>query len=339
VKPVRLLILPFVFIVLLFFVSCQNTSNKKQTTVEQKNTKPAVVVPKPNADSAYYFVARQTQFGPRVPGTVAHQKCAEWLEKKLESYADRVMLQKFRTRVYNEKAYDGINIIASFNPNAGKRIVLAAHWDSRPYADHDPDPENHRKPIDGANDGASGVGVLIEMARLMSIEPLDSKLGVDIILFDLEDYGPPTDERDQYSEDTWALGAKYWSNNHHIPGYKARFGILFDMVGAADPEFPREYFSQQYASWVLDKVWRKAFDLGYGAYFVNKPGSPISDDHISMNEDAGIPTIDIIHLDNNSVNGTFFDGWHTMGDNISIIDPQTLRMVADVAINVVYNEQ
>ncbi len=218
--------------------------------------------------------------------------------------------------------------------------MLAAHWDSRPYADHDANSDNHRTPIDGANDGASGVGVLLEIARLLDENPIDENLGgVDIVLFDLEDYGPATQERNQYSEDTWALGSQYWAKTPHIPGYQAQFGILLDMVGAADPEFPREYFSQQYASWVLDKVWRKAFDLGYGSYFVNRPGSPISDDHVPMNEIAGIPTINIIHLDPNSTNGTFFDHWHTVNDNLSIIDKETLRIVGEVVASVIYYEQ
>lgn len=124
------------------------------------------------------------------------------------------------------------NIVATFNPHASKRILLAAHWDSRPYADHDPDDSKHRTPIDGANDGASGVGVLMEVARLLSLQPVEDRLGVDIVFFDLEDYGPHNDVRTAGDDDYWALGSQYWSKTPHLPGYKANFGILLDMVGA-----------------------------------------------------------------------------------------------------------
>jgi len=327
-------------IALIFLVSCNPPSRQtEKTNAQQQKKEVAVNVPVFKADSAYAFVAKQLSFGPRVPGSEAHLACADWLSDKLTAYADTLYQQRFRTRVYDRRNFDGVNIIGSFNKEAKRRIVLAAHWDSRPYADHDDNSDYHRTPIDGANDGASGVGVLIEIARLLAENPIDEKLGIDIVLFDLEDYGPATQERNQYSEDTWALGSQYWASTPHIRGYRAQFGILLDMVGAADPEFPREYFSQQYASWVLDKVWRKAFDMGYGSYFVNKPGSPISDDHVPMNEIAGIPTINIIHLDPNSTNGTFFDHWHTVNDNLSIIDKETLRIVGEVVTSVIYHEQ
>ncbi|MDY0075940.1 MAG: M28 family peptidase [Bacteroidales bacterium] len=320
--------------------SCNPTAQQIDSTAKQQQKEEvAIKVPVFKADSAYAFVVKQLSFGPRVPGSEAHIACANWLSEKLSAYADTLYQQRFRTRVYDRRSFDGVNLIGSFNKDAKRRIVLAAHWDSRPYADHDDNSDNHRTPIDGANDGASGVGILIELARLLAENPIEKKLGIDIVLFDLEDYGPATQERNQYSEDTWALGSQYWAKTPHIPGYQAQFGILMDMVGASDPVFPREYFSQQYASWVLDKVWRKAFDLGYGSYFVNKPGSPISDDHVPMNEIAGIPTINIIHLDPNSVNGTFFEHWHTVGDNLDAIDKETLRIVGEVVTSVIYHEQ
>ncbi|MBU2558262.1 MAG: M28 family peptidase [Bacteroidetes bacterium] len=330
----------FILMGLLVLVSCNPPAKKSESTRNQ-DIKEQITVATPvfSADSAYAFVAKQLSFGPRVPGSEAHRECGNWLAEKLQSYADTLYQQHFRTRIYDQRIFNGTNLIAAFNKQAKRRIVLAAHWDSRPYADHDADAEKHQVPIDGANDGASGVGVLIEIARLLSDMPLNENLGIDIILFDLEDYGPPTTLRNRYSEDSWALGSQYWSKTPHKPAYQAQFGILLDMVGAANPEFPREYFSQQYASWVLDKVWRKAFDLGYGSYFVNKPGSPISDDHVPMNEIAGIPTINIIHLDPNSSNGTFFEHWHTQNDNLAIIDKETLRIVGELVTAVVYSEQ
>lgn len=329
-----------ILVALVGLASCEPSARQTENASKQPEKKEVTVnIPRFQADSAYAFVAKQLSFGARVPGTEEHLACADWLIKTLKNYADTLYQQHFRVRIYDRRNFDGLNLVGSFNPEAKRRIVLAAHWDSRPYADHDSNPENYRTPIPGANDGASGVGILLEIARLLAENPIDEKLGIDILLFDLEDYGPATQERHKYSEDTWALGSQYWAHTPHTPGYQAQFGILMDMVGAADPEFPREYFSQQYASWVLDKVWRKAFNMGYGSYFVNKPGSPISDDHVPMNEIAGIPTINIIHLDPNSVNGTFFEHWHTLGDDLEIIDSETLRIVGEVVTSVIYSEQ
>ena len=309
------------------------------------NSKPepkkTVAVPNFNADSAYQFVAQQTQFGPRVPETDAHAQCAEWLTAKLGEFADTVIVQDFRAKLFNGKGIDGQNIVGVFNPEAKKRIVLCAHWDSRPYADHDPDEANIHTPIDGANDGASGVGVLLECARLFKAQALPEKLGIDIILFDLEDYGPHAEEAEKYYNDDvnyWALGSQYWAKHPHIYGYKAYYGILLDMVGGSNPNFPKEYYSQGYAATVSNKVWRMAYDLGYRPYFNNELGSPISDDHIPMNEIAGIPTIDIIDLQPESSNECFPDVWHTLNDNLEHIDKNTLSMVGNVLLHVLYEE-
>ena len=312
-----------------------NDPNNKQ---EPKKT---IAIPNFNADSAYQFVAKQTSFGPRVPETPAHAACAEWLAAKLGEWADSVIVQEFRTRLFNDKGIDGKNIIGVFHPEAKKRIVLCAHWDSRPFADHDPDEANTRTPIDGANDGASGVGVLLECARQFNLQALPEKLGVDIVLFDLEDYGPHQDEAEDYYDDRvnyWALGSQYWSKHPHVYGYKAYYGILLDMVGSSAPNFSKEYYSQGYAAWVSNKVWRKAADLGYRPQFSNELGTMISDDHIPMNQVAGIPTIDIIDLQPNSSNGCFPEVWHTINDNLEHIEKTTLGMVGDVLLNVVYEE-
>ena len=315
---------------------------KKPTNVgnQTKNVE-NIQVPAFNADSAFAFVKTQTDFGPRVPLSEAHEKCCEWLTNKLSEYADTVIVQDFRTRLYTNKGIDGKNIVASFNTNAAKRIILCSHWDSRPYADHDPDEANWNQPIDGANDGASGVGVLIECARCFKLQPLPEKLGVDIILFDLEDYGPRYDLAEQYYDDRrnyWALGSQHWSAQPHVPGYKASYGILLDMVGGSEPNFMKEYYSQGYAAWLSNKVWRTAQDIGYRQYFVNELGDPISDDHLPMNEIAGIPTIDIIDLKPESVNQSFPDTWHTLNDNIDHIDKNTLGMVGNVLNQFIYHE-
>ena len=319
--------------VLLSIASCDNKQNNK-TVVNNTPKKQVVKVPNFNADSAYNYVKKQLEFGPRVPGSEAHAQCAEWFIDFFNEKADTVYVQDFRTRLYNGKSIDGKNIIASFNPKAKKKILLAAHWDSRPFADHDPDRTKWNTPIDGANDGASGVGVLMEVARALKENPINT--GIDIILFDLEDYGAP-----QYlnlmTNDDWALGSQYWSKNPHVYNYSAYFGILLDMVGASNPRFPKEYYSQQLAPSLSNEIWRMARELGYDQYFINEIGHPINDDHIYVNVNANIPMIDLIHLEDNE-NSSFYPYWHTLNDNIHQIDPSTLGMVGNVVLNVIYRK-
>jgi hypothetical protein len=255
----------------------------------------------------------------------------------MRSYTTAVEVQSFKARAYNGKVLRGKNIIASFNPENKKRILLCAHWDSRPYADHDPESKNHNTPIDGANDGASGIGVLIEMARNFS-QQLPS-IGVDIIFFDLEDYGPPQDAQNYGGEDHWGLGSQFWSNNPHKANYRARYGILLDMVGVKDATFLQEGFSMMYAPSKVKKVWNVAARMGYDDYFVEERGGYITDDHYYVNKIINIPTINIIHLDNESVNGSFFEHWHTLNDNMDHIDRATLNVVGKVVMEVVYYER
>jgi Zn-dependent M28 family amino/carboxypeptidase len=289
-------------------------------------------IPAFNADSAFAFVAAQTDFGPRVPGTTAHAQCASYLESTLKRFTPHVTVQPFASRAWNNQILSGKNIIGTFNPDARKRILLCAHWDSRPYADHDPDPANHRKPIDGANDGASGVGALLEIARLIHENPLS--IGIDIIFFDLEDYGEPQDMRSNQG-DNWALGSQYWARTPHIPGYRANFGILLDMVGGQEATFYMEGTSMAYAPEIMKKVWRNAHQLGYAGMFVMQESNPITDDHLYINKIAGIPTIDIIQHDPTSKTG-FFKYWHTINDNISNIDPNTLKAVGRTVLQTIY---
>lgn len=314
--------------------SCQNNASsgrRSQSTQTEKKIQPITF----NADSAYEFVASQVAFGPRVPGTPAHAACAAWLTAKLNQYGAQVTKQNFKARTYDNVIRNGINIIASYNPDLKKRILLMSHWDSRPFADHDPDESLQNTPIDGANDGASGVGVLLELARQFQLK--NPNIGVDIVLFDLEDWGPPT-ELNMSNEEYWGLGAQYWSKNPHIFGYQAAYGILLDMVGAKGAFFSKEYFSMQYAGFVVDKVWKVAAKLGYGNQFVNIKVGGVTDDHIPVNKYINIPTIDIIHLDTASKNGTFYDYWHTVSDDLSQIDKTSLGMVGEVVGAVVYNE-
>ena len=318
-------------LVIFSIISCDNKQNSKPAAQPAPQEK-QVVIPDFNADSAYNYVKKQLDFGPRVPGSVAHKQCAEWFVDFFSDKADTVYVQDFRTRLYDGRGIDGKNIIAAFNPEAKKRILLAAHWDSRPFADHDPDKNNWNTPIDGANDGASGVGVLMEIARILNDNPVN--IGVDIILFALEDYGAPY-FLNLMTNDDWALGSQYWAKNPHIYNYRAYFGILLDMVGASNAKFPKEYYSQQFAPALSNDVWKIARELGYDEYFTNELGHPINDDHIYVNAIARIPMIDIIHLENNS-ESSFYPYWHTVKDNLEQIDPKTLGMVGDVVVNVLY---
>lgn len=316
----------------LVWVSCQSQVSKGSKNTGQENK---FIVSGFNADSAYYFTQKQVDFGPRVPGTQAHEACAQWLSEKLKQYSDTVYLQKFKARTYDGVIRSGINIIGSLNPDEPTRALLLAHWDSRPFADHDPDPANYHKPIDAANDGASGVAVLLELMRQFHLK--NPGKGVDVLLVDLEDWGPPDFEEHQYKEENWGLGSQYWAKTPHVPAYQANYGILLDMVGAKNLTFKKEYYSMIYARYVVDLVWQTARDLGYSDVFVNEEGGAISDDHIFINKYRKVPTIDLIHLDSHSNNGSFFEYWHTLGDTMDKIDKNSLKITGKVVGTVVYN--
>lgn len=320
----------------MFSCNAPRKEDKKEqdTTASDKELK-SVNIPEFNPDSAFHFVKKQTDFGPRVPNSEAHRKCANYLTEKMRQYVDTVIVQEAKVRAYNNDILNIRNIISVINPGKSKRILIGAHWDSRPYADHDPDESVRWEPIQGANDGASGVGVLIELARLMTKNRPD--VGVDIIFFDAEDYGPPQSNQSN-KQDTWGLGSQYWARNPHKYGYDAYFGILLDMVGAANARFPKERFSTYYAPDVVDKVWDIADKTGYGNYFIDEEGGTINDDHYYINEIIDIPMIDIIHLNPDSGNGTFFKYWHTKEDTIDKISPKTLDVVGTVVLNVIYRE-
>lgn len=294
-----------------------------------------VVVPAFSADSAYIFVEQQVNFGPRVPNTDAHKACADYLVKTLRSFGAAVTEQKVKLRAFNGDILDANNIIASYKPEAKQRILLFAHWDTRPWSDHDPVPANYNKPVLGANDGASGVGVLLEIARNIGVSA--PRLGVDIIFFDAEDYGAPENYNGN-AEDSWCLGSQYWAKNPHVSPYAARFGILLDMVGAPDATFYRDQISEHFAANIVNKVWNKALSLGFEKYFINKPGGTITDDHLYVNQIAGIPSIDIIHYNPDNQHG-FGDYWHTVNDDMRNIDKQTLFAVGTTVMQVVYNER
>lgn len=323
----------FIVLVMLFMTSCGTQPGNKQSHTKSVRK---LITAAFNADSAYAYTAKQVAFGPRVPGSAAHAACASWLIEKMKTFSDTVYVQKFKARTYDGVTRNGINIIGSLNPKASSRVLLLAHWDSRPFADHDKNPANYHKPIDAANDGASGVAVLMELMRQFKIK--NPEKGVDVLLVDLEDWGPPDFENHPPDEKNWGLGSQYWAKSPHIPGYDANYGILLDMVGAKNPTFLKEYYSMGYASYIVKEVWTTAAELGYDDVFVDKEGGAISDDHIFINKYRNIPTIDIIHLDSHSSNGSFYEYWHTTGDTMDKIDKNTLLIVGRVVGTVVYND-
>ena len=318
------------------FTACDSNKKKSQEVSEQPEK--VVNVPSFNADSAYAYVKQQVDFGPRVPGTEAHKAAAAYFEKKFESFGAKVQVQEFEVTTFDNQTMTLKNIIASINPSVSKRILLAAHWDSRPFADKDS--ERQYEAIDGANDGASGVGVLLEIARSIAGNTKPD-VGVDFILFDGEDWGNDTafhgdvPLRDGWSS-WWCLGSQYWSKNKHKPGYSAYYGILLDMVGAKNSQFHKEGGSLRYAPGIVDKVWSRAQKIGYGGYFINQKQPGITDDHVFVNEFAKIPMIDIVHYD--PAHGYFGDYHHTHGDNIDIISKETLDAVGETVMHVLYYE-
>jgi len=322
-----------ILIFLLTVIQLSACNHANRSTQKEEKT---VSVPEFSADSAYKFTQNQVDFGPRVPNTVAHEACAGYLSAELKKSGAEVIEQKADLTAFDGTVLKSTNIIGSFNPKAVTRILLFSHWDSRPWADHDPKPANRKKPVMAANDGASGVGVLLEMARLMGKQQPD--VGVDIIFFDSEDYGAPENIKSENSEETWCLGTQYWAKNPHVQGYTARFGILLDMVGGKNATFYREQASDYYAGSVVSNVWSQAKSLGFGRYFVDQKGGAITDDHIYVNQIIGIPSIDIIQYDPNSKSGFGFY-WHTTLDTMDNVDKNTLKAIGMTLMHVVYNEK
>jgi hypothetical protein len=316
------------------FVTGCVQKNNTAIVAENKPLAKFINVPDFNADSAFASVKKQVDFGPRTPGSKAHAECSKYYIQTLGKLADTLIVQKANITVFDGKSFQIQNIMAQFRPELKTRILLCAHWDSRPWADQDI--VRQKEPIDGANDGGSGVGILLEIARLLHANP--SNVGVDVLLLDLEDYGQPSNSTFPRQEDTYALGTQYWSKNLPITNYHPAYGILLDMVGAAQATFGMEQYSRQFAPDVVKKVWDAAAKAGYGAYFSNEETGAITDDHYYINNLAKIPTIDIIHHDplSNTGFGTY---WHTHQDNMEAVDKNTLKAVGQTLLTVIFNEQ
>ena len=308
----------------------------------------------------------------------AHDLCAKWIMDKFRSFGLSVTPQQALLKGYDGTMLRATNIIASYRPELKDRILICAHWDSRPWADNDPDEANHRKPVIAANDGASGVAVMLEIARLLNglqltvdslqmntsaadsssaadassvpnqptdissvkrqPSTLNNTIGIDFICFDAEDWGTPQWDDSPSDGNTWALGSQYWAANPHVEGYNARYGILLDMVGGQGAQFYQEQFSLSYARSVVDKVWRASQVVGFGSYFPKREGVGITDDHLPVNRVAKIPCIDIIPYYPDCEQSSFGPTWHTVNDDMAHIDRATLQAVGQTLVQVLFSE-
>jgi glutaminyl-peptide cyclotransferase len=309
--------------ILIFFFGCKSEAPKLPVhLIEKPSTQSAIQ--EFDGQRAYEILKDQVSFGPRVPNTYAHQQCLNFLEMELKKYADEVKLQNFTDIAYENQTLKLTNIIASFRPKTEKRILLCAHWDSNPWASQDSALKNRNKPIPGANDGASGVAVLLEIARILKSTP--PLIGVDIVLFDGEDFAHSSDIN------AFLRGSKYFAKHIETP-FIPVYGILLDMIGDKQLEIPKEGYSMKYAPDIVEKVWSVAKDLNM-SQFVDETQSEIIDDHLPLNQ-AGIKTIDLIDFNYPDATNKY---WHTLQDTPDKCSPESLEAVGKVLLHLIYNE-
>jgi hypothetical protein len=299
----------------------------KQTDTQQTQDAPPskpVDIPVFDGTTAYNFLTAQTDFGPRNPGSEGHLNCLNYLQSEFDKYADSVTIQPFTVSGYGGEVLKLTNVLASFNPHAAKRVLLIAHWDTRPRSDQDKNPKNKDKPILGANDGASGVAVLLEIARNAKLSP--PPIGLDLLCVDGEDYGKEGDLN------YYLLGAKYFTKNMP-PGYSPIFGILLDMIGDKELSIKKERYSLQDAPDIVNLVWSTANELGYGQFSDDLQGW-VTDDHLPF-DDAGIKTIDLIDFEYPDASNRF---WHTQEDTPDKCSAESLEAVGRVITTVIYRQ-
>ena len=324
---------PYGLIGLLLMICACSTTKKSQR-------EPTAVGIEFCADTAYAFCQAQCDFGPRTMNSEAHELCAQWIQQKFEQYGYLVTLQKAELKGYDGTILKSTNLHATMSDSSlsdattalKPRILICAHWDSRPWADNDPDEANHHKPVMAANDGASGVAVMLELARLLAQHD-SARVSVDFVCFDAEDWGVPQ-WADEIDSDSWALGAQHWAS--HFAGPKYQYAILLDMVGGQGAKFYREAYSMEHARNVVEKVWKAANVAGYGSLFVKKDIGYITDDHV--NETAHIPCIDIINHYPDCQQSSFGPTWHTISDDMQHIDKNTLQAVGQTLLQLIYSD-
>ena len=277
-----------------------------------------------DGNSAFNWLEQQCEFGPRNPGSVGYIDCKEFLINNLEDLSDSVFTQNFiNTELRENKTYDLSNIIAEFKVNSEKHILLGAHWDTRPWADRDLDISNHSTPIIGANDGASGVAVLMELAKMFDNYP--PTVNITLVLFDGEDMGV------EGVNNSWAKGSQYFAKNLPIP--KPDFGIIIDMIGDSNLEIPIERNSYRVAPNLVNELWDLADKLKLSA-FQNKLGYDIYDDHIPLWEIAEIPAIDLIDF---NYPNQWINYWHTLNDIPQNCSSNSLEQVGQLLSTYIYS--
>ncbi len=328
------------FLGLLVLAGCGGNSTRNQANgTNEKNSGKASgqenaifkkLSPDINVDSIYEYSQNQVNFGPRIPGTSAHENCAKYLLGKLKSFGLISYFHEGLVKVYTGKTFPLKNIIGSFNPEQKERILLTAHWDTRPFSDQEPNLKDQNKEFDGANDGASGVGILLELARQLSIHK--PSIGVDFIFWDIEDYGMKNDGK---GEKTWCLGSRYWVSHPPVKNYNPLYNINLDMAGGIGAIFNWEEYSYSNAAELVKSVWDIGNQLGYSTYFSYTKVGSIIDDHVVVNEGTNIPAIDIV--DFNDASG-FYKYWHKQGDNMKNIDKGVMKAVGQTVLEKVYQE-
>ena len=323
-------IVQYSIVLLLLCVSCAK-QQQSSTVNSQLSTF--------SADSAYTYIAQQLAFGARVPGTEAHENCGNWLVNELARHGAQVKSQHGTMINYAGKPQTLRNIDAILEGNTSHAILLCAHWDCRPWSDEEEAYENRFEPVMGANDGASGVGVILEIVRQLTIRKSKGEFvpTVQVVFFDCEDMGTPAHFTGSQRDHTWCLGSQYWAQQFNLQNskFKIQYGVLLDMVGDPSATFPKEYFSKQYAGGYVEQLWRTAQHLGYGRYFVQQTTYyPITDDHYYVNTIAGIPCVDIIDYKMNTETG-FAEWWHTQHDDIQNINKQTLQAVGETVLTTI----
>ena len=277
-------------------------------------------------DHAFEYLVAQCDFGPRNPGSEGYYACLDFIINELDQSADDIILQDFRYQEQRyRKRYDLQNIIARFNPDASFQTIISAHWDTRPWADQEDNRRDRNQPIIGANDGASGVAVLLELAKIMGETP--PPIGVNLVFFDGEDLGVPGEN------ETYCQGSRYFAKNLPIP--RPDEAINLDMVGDKQLHIPVEKYSLEYNPNLVRYLWGRADDMGLDAFDIT-PQYAIYDDHVPMHEIAGIPAIDLIDFKYPNPYANF---WHTMNDVPENCSAESLEQVGKLMVDYIYNRE
>jgi Zn-dependent M28 family amino/carboxypeptidase len=284
-----------------------------------------------DGEQAYRYVARQLEFGPRIPGTDGHRRMGAWLVDQMRERADSVVVQDWVHVTARGDSLPMRNVLARFRPESPERILYLAHWDTRPVSENARDSARRLLPVPGANDGASGTAILLALADLFVETP--PAFGVDLLFVDGEDYGD-FDADSGRGVDVF-IGSRWFAANLPSPDYRPLFGVLFDMVGDADLRIYQEAISAQRAPEVVARVWQTAADLGYEEYFVPQVRYTVKDDHVPLLE-RGLRVIDVIDIEYTCEGANCQPHWHhTPDDTIDKVSAKSLQIVGDVAVTLV----